>query len=135
MHWQPFDASRGVLLCASHTCLRALDMEARAGPRRCRSAHLPPEGALPERADAAWHVRHERLADLFCGGRCHGAYRLLRDPTLTLSLTPSLTLTLTLTLTRLMRDPATVRRELRKLHIKQAGSLHCQLCGVDLLAL
>ena len=46
VHWQPFDASRGVLLCASHTCLRALDMEARAGPRRCRSAHLPPEVRL-----------------------------------------------------------------------------------------
>ena len=93
------------------------------------------------------------MADLFCGGRCHGAYRLLRDPalipTLTLTRTPTPTLTLTLTLTlmrtpsltltltltRLMRDPATVRRELRKLHIKQAGSLHCQLCGVDLLAL
>ena len=34
-----------------------------------------------------------------------------------------------------MRDTATVRRELRKLHIKQSGSLHCQLCGVDVLAL
>ena len=28
----------------------------------------PNPNQVPERADPAWHVRHERLADLFCGG-------------------------------------------------------------------
>ena len=36
---------------------------------------------------------------------------------------------------RLARDPATVRRELRKLNLRKAGSVFCQHCGVDCLHL
>ena len=145
VHWQPFVRSTGQLLCTNHACLHPLDMTRReALIQQQRSAHLPPPGeesgpaddgarggggrggrgrgggasdgaprvVVPARADTSCFVRYEQggMLDLFCGGKCHGAYRYARDPT-------------------------TVRRELRNLHTKQSGSLYCQLCGVDLLAL
>lgn len=101
-HWQPFIRPRppsepGALLCCE--CfgrLECCDESGRQMPREGGEAALSsPDLAheeLPRNAECGWSVRHTERVMLFCGGRCMREWRV-------------------------RREPAAVRRELRKQHV------------------
>ena len=98
----------GVLLCVNPECLAPLGMGTSTVQRGPTQHDLP--SALPDRARLTCRVEHASHHGLVCGGACWRAYRLARDP-------------------------AAVRRDLRKLHLRLDGAVFCQHCGVDCLQL
>ena len=118
-HWQPFvppaplAQSGGVLLCCE--CFSSLESSAATGRENATRTgdgcdQEAASAELPEGAELGWSVRHREKGLLFCGGRCMREWRV-------------------------RREPVAVRRELRKQHVMAHGSVHCQTCGVDCIAL